>query len=420
MAANQDARDGVPTESMDEFMTRRQQEAAARGGRAGAAAYRAYGQAIRAGQTLALSQPSDVLAFGARLSPTNTGSIFAADSANSSSQPGSPSASLDLAQRVREATLQADTAVRAAANILTFGGADRLAAAGDALLQPGGLAGWRQRYDADLAQEQARNGYDASHRQVARTMGFGGGTVLGLAVMGPMEGALAAVPRLSGAAALTGREAAGILGAGGAAGLGMQTLSDMAGGRRWSLGDNLGAVVGGAAGAAALPLGPARAGAIDGSVTSAAQDLFNRRPMSEERAGESALVGNLFGGFAGIAGRAWSNSLSPKAKGLLGEVLGDARSTINGQRRARGPKTRDYPQEGNAKDYWYPDGRSGQLRFEDKFGVDPRLSRNQKFARGVLGSNFQLNSFVPADVGKIAGMPAGAVAPQVIDQGRRP
>jgi hypothetical protein len=419
MAGDLAAQDDVSTESMDEFVARRRREAAARAGQA-AAAYQAYGQAIRAGEALDLSQPSDLAAFGARSSPTTTGPVSAIDNANCSNQQGSTPAPQNFIQAAHEAALQADTVARAAANILTFGAADHLAATTDALFQPGGLSGWGQRYDADLAQEQARNRYDASHRQAAQTIGVGGGTALGLGVMGPMEGALAAVPRLPGAAALTGREAASILGAGGITGLGMQALSDLAKGQHYrsSLGDKLGATVGGVAGAVALPFGPARAGAVGASVTSAAQDLFNSRPVSVEQAGENALAGNLFGGLMGVSGRAWSNNLPFQSKGVLGEVLGDVRSTANGQRRTGTSKSRARIKYSNGK-YWYPDGRREDLMFEDKFGVLPPLSDNQKLAQTTLGPNFHLNSFVPADVGKIFGLPAGMMAPEVVDQRRR-
>jgi hypothetical protein len=38
----------------------------------------------------------------------------------------------------------------------------------------------------------------------------------------------------------------------------------------------------------------------------------------------------------------------------------------------------------------------------------------------VFRNRLQLNSFVPADVGKILGLPASMTAPQMINQGRRP
>jgi len=100
------------------------------------------------------------------------------------------------ADGLREAALQADTAIRAATNVLTFGGADHFAAGMDALLEPGGIGGWRQRYDANIAEEDARNHYDTSHRAVAQTAGQIGGTVLGLGLGGAGRGAIAVAPRL--------------------------------------------------------------------------------------------------------------------------------------------------------------------------------------------------------------------------------
>jgi len=318
--------------------------------------------------------------------------------------------------RLREAALQADTAFRAAANVLTFGGIDHFAAGMDALLEPGGVEGWRQRYDANMAGENARNRYDASHRAIAQATGQVGGTAMGLGLVGPARGAVAMAPRLPGAATLSSREAAGLLTAGAATGLGMQAASDIATGQRSTMGDNAGAALGGVAGAAALPFGPGRAGAVDGWMTSAAQDLFNGRPLSLDRAGESAVAGNALGGLAARFGTDASNSLSSRAKGRLGEFMGDVRSTVNGQRREWAPKSRDYLPD---RSYWYPDGRSGLTRFEDKFGYSAELSPDQMRAQLVLGPDFQLYHFTPDDVGRLLSVPASATAPHMIDDRTR-
>lgn len=318
-----------------------------------------------------------------------------------------------------EAVLQADTAIRAAANVVTLGGADHFAAGMDALLEPGGIDGWRQRYDRNLAEEKARNRYDASHRRAAQVIGQVVGTALGVGLAGPARGAGSIVPRIPGAAMLSGRETTALLAGGGATGLGVQTLSDVGSGRRSSAGDFGGAAFGGIAGAATLPLGPGRAGAVDGWVTSAAQDVFNGRPLSLKRAGESAIAGNLLGGLAGRAGRGASDSLRRGAKGRLGEAMGDVRSTINGNRRELTPKSRDGLADGS---YWYPDGRSGSLRFEDKFGYRAELSPNQVRAQSELGPDFQLYHFTPDDVGRLLSVPASATAPYWVNDrlhGRR-
>jgi hypothetical protein len=309
-----------------------------------------------------------------------------------------------------EAVLQADAAFRAAANTLTLGGADHFAAGMDALLEPGGIGGWRQRYQENIAEEDARNRYDALHRPVAQAAGQIVGTAMALA-----RGAVVA-PRLPGAATLSGREAAGLLTAGAATGLGAQAVSDIVSGRQSTMGDNAAAALGGVAGAGALPLGPRRAGAVDGWVTSAAQDVFNGRPLSFERAGESAVAGNALGGLAARFGTDVSSGLSPRAKGRLGEFMGEVRSTVNGQRREWAPKSRDYLPDGS---YWYPDGRSGSTRFEDKFGYGAELSPNQARAQYMLGPDFQLYRFTPDDVGRLVSLPASATAPYVIEERAR-
>ncbi len=324
-----------------------------------------------------------------------------------------PSGPMDVGSGLREAVLQADTAVRGAANLLTFGGADHLAAGLDASIHPGGLAEWRRRYDVEIGRERARNTYDASHRAIAHGVGQLGGTALGLGLVGPMEGALATAPRLAGAAPVTAREGTALLALGAGTGVGMQMISDSAaGGRRSSWGDDVGAALGGVAGVGTLPLGPARAGAIDAAVASAAQDLLNGRPISLEQFGRSAIAGKILGGLAGIAGRTRSNALPTAAKGRLGELLGEVRSRLDLKPRDWTPKSRDPLSKG----HWYPDGRSGSLRLEDKFGIGARLSPSQIRAQAELGPNFQLNHFTPADIGKLFGVPAGAAAPHVANR----
>jgi hypothetical protein len=86
-----------------------------------------------------------------------------------------------LSDRLREAALQADTVARHASNLLSFGLADKVEAAGDALFEqnPGD---WLQRFKAALKDQATRNLYDASHRQFAGLVGDGVG--IGLATYG--------------------------------------------------------------------------------------------------------------------------------------------------------------------------------------------------------------------------------------------
>lgn len=307
---------------------------------------------------------------------------------------------------LHEALLQADTAVRSAANLLTFGWADNAEAAADALAE-GGAGGWRQRYNVELAKQHARDAYDTGHRRVAQLVGDAAGLGLSVAAA-PVKGVVAAA-RLPGAVGMTGRDAAAILGAGGLSGITGQRMADLATGQRSSWQDDLGAVTGGVVGAGALALGPQRAGAISGAVTSATQDLLNGRPLSWEDAGKGAMAGGLLGRAAGSAGQQWSGNLTRAAKGRLGEALGDIRSTVNGLPRDLARKSADKI-AGTSK-WWFPDGKSGDVRFEDKFGTKAKLSTNQKMARAALGHNFWLNHFLPEDVGKAASVPAVALRP---------
>jgi hypothetical protein len=87
----------------------------------------------------------------------------------------------------------------------------------DALVS-GGLDHWRQHYDANLAQEQARDRYDAANRPTAQKIGQVGGTAAGLALVGRADGAASISARLPGAATLTGREGAALLAGGGGPG----------------------------------------------------------------------------------------------------------------------------------------------------------------------------------------------------------
>jgi hypothetical protein len=329
-----------------------------------------------------------------------------------------------LTGALRETGLQADTAVRAAANVLLLGKADTLAAGLDTLIP----MPWarRQNFDANRADEAARTRYDAMHRQVAQTVGQVAATALPVAAAGRARSGVAIAARLPGAAQLTAREGAAILGLGGATGAVTQHYSDVLGGQQPDWRNEVGAAMGGTAGAAALPLGPARAGAFDSAVTSTAQDLLNGRSVSFDRLGQSAVAGNLFGGVAGAVGRNESNALSMADKGKLGEMLGAIRSEINGQPRAPIPKKRvNIPGTGK---YIYPDWNpNGEITsnddlkfplYEDKFGYHARLTRNQLMAQQAFGPKFQIYHFTPDDVAGIVSVPAGAVAPQVIPANR--
>lgn len=108
-------------------------------------------------------------------------------------QPGDASQNSAL-DGLKEAGLQADTFVRNAANVATFGLADKAEAAADALFDhtPGD---WLQHYKASLNDQVARTLYDSSHRPIAQTAGRIAGVGLAAADAAALgENASAALP----------------------------------------------------------------------------------------------------------------------------------------------------------------------------------------------------------------------------------
>jgi hypothetical protein len=141
-------------------------------------------------------------------------------------------------------------------------------------------------------------------------------------------------------------------------------------------------------------------------LTSIVQDALNGRPIDWQQASQAATSGQIGAALGSDAGRNWSDGLPPVAKGELGEVLGDARSTINGMRRDWTGKTKD-PLPGRS--YWVPDGRSGPIRFEDKFGYGATLSDRQILAQSHLGDDFVLYHHTPDDVARLFAVPGSSI-----------
>lgn len=308
-----------------------------------------------------------------------------------------------LTGALREGVLQADTAARSAANTFTFGGADSLAAGLDALVPSD--KGIGERYEANLAAEQARNDYDALHRPLARQVGMGAATALALfGEPGPAAAKLFAAVRPTAAkrlttVALSGRDTAAILGGGAASGLALQNLSDVAAHKPGDWRDNLGAMAGGLAGAAALGFTPGRAAAIGSATTTAVQDLLHRRGVSLEDLSRSAVAGRAVGALAAKTGAQLSQSLTKQAKGRLGEALGTVRSAINRMEREPGPKQLVKPDP--ARRGTVPDGHHGDILFEDKFGLKAALRKGQRIAQSILGPNYIVYHWLPEDIGRI-------------------
>lgn len=213
---------------------------------------------------------------------------------------------------------------------------------------------------------------------------------------------------------LSGRDTAAILGGGALSGLALQNLSDFAAHRPSDWRDNIGAVAGGLAGAAAFRLDPGRAAAIGSATTTAVQDALHKRGISLEDLSRSAMVARGVGALAAKTGTELSQSLTKEAKGPLGEALGTVRSAISRMEREPGPKRLFKPVPG--KPGAYPDGRSGNKLFEDKFGPTAVLRAGQLIAQSVLGPNYIVYHWLPEDVGKILSQPLASLAPQLVNR----
>jgi hypothetical protein len=135
--------------------------------------------------------------------------------------------------------------------------------------------------------------------------------------------------------------------------------------------------------------------------------------VSLEDLSRSAVAGRAVGALAGKTGTELSQSLTKQAKGRLGEALGAVRSAVNRMEREPGPKQlfkSDPAQPGT-----YADGRSGDILFEDKFGLKAALSKGQRIAQSVLGPNYIVYHWLPEDVGKILATPLSGLGSALVN-----
>jgi hypothetical protein len=306
-----------------------------------------------------------------------------------------------------EPIAQANAAIRAIANTATQDQADRVAAGMDALLQPGGIRGLPQRYQINLAQERETDRYNSRYRGIADKVGIATGVGLELAMLargGTPFGVTKAAPMV-GAAGLSGKEVLAGMTGGAAANVGAQYATDALIHHKTTMGDTFGAALGGAAGGGVGFLGPKRSGAVNGFVTSVAQDFGNHRPVSMERAGQAGTAGGWLAGRTAQKTAELVHALPMVPKGKLGEMLGPVRSLANGYlvdtRKRLIPVT--------SKLRTIPDAVAGKVHFEYKLGVQKVLRGGQRANQLKKGKDFILYHFRPEDFGKLAGVPAGVL-----------
>ena len=327
--------------------------------------------------------------------------------------------------------MQADTFVRGAADVLTFGKADEIAAG---LNAAGATAlskmtpttnddrSFRENFAAELAGEQGRDAFDKTHRSTARSGGQVAGMGLGLAA-GNMGSGAAIVRALPNGArivrnaqpvqrlGLDMRGATRLSAIGGATmGGGGQLAADMSRGELSGARDYGAAMLAGGVGAGAGRFGGLKAAAsATGAVTPLAQSLASGEVSNAAALIDSATHG-AFGGL--VAGRAaaglgtyGSSALSPKWKGRLGEGLSYVKSVA---RDGRAPATQVEREFGGRRTIADQELLDGLL--EAKFGRWAKLSAGQKAALSILGPKYIIDHFLPRDVGRIAGIGAAVGA----------
>ena len=397
MAGGQSAsrRANVPN-SIGDWMRQRNEDIRRLGAEADAKGREVWNTATRTGENLAAKTPSDVAAMGARM---------LAQRQAPAAHPGAPARPPITIPRhaLEDARDQVLAGARGAGDSLPFSIADRGSAAVKAALDARHGADFGKAYTRRMAEERASDQYDSAHYGAARMVGQVAGTAAQIAALGPAEGLLTGGVRMAEATPLLARELGVLGGVGGATGVAGQVVSDRASHRQGTLGDYAGAALGGAVGSLASTRGRGGlAGAAAGATTSVAQDLFNGRAPSFDRAQQAAVDGGALGLGGGVAGRAVSNRVPMKVKEGLGEMASRIRTMARGDSTTfEGKFAQRLPGGG----YTIPDQRTylGEV-VESKFGRAASLSKRQRQAYAEL-PNYRVDHSLPRDVGVAFGFP---------------
>jgi hypothetical protein len=267
-------------------------------------------------------------------------------------------------------------------------------------------------FNRQLALERYWDRYDETVHPTARKIGKWTGTAVQMAAL-PAEGLLVkGGTRLAEAAPLLLREQAVMGGTAGGLSAASRGVTDYLQGKRSSAAEYAGDFVGGATDALLSRYGyGGAAGAAGGATGAAAADLFRGQMPSIENMRRGAVDGGFLALPAGMLGRSWSNGLSIRQKGVLGENLSLARTVARGDLPQLGPK-RAVQVSGRKT---FPDHRTllGKL-VEAKFGPKAKLSQNQTIALNQLGPDrFRVDAFLPRDVGVLTAYPAAVFGSQL-------
>lgn len=349
-----------------------------------------------------------------------------------------------------------DAGLNGAVDAATLGLANRATAA----MQSGVGDGWLERFESNLAREDARDRYDAEHHRGSRVAGEILGTVgsivitggAGALAQGGLRGAqigarvlpqalrLAAPAKrmapLTSKAKGFGRDAllqrfgpqAAIGGAGSAVSVSGQVVADGLAGRVSRPEDLAGSAAGGFAGAlTTLYGGPVRGAAAEAATTHRVRSMLTGEPIRSEAALTDAAVGGLIGRYGHVVGEKWADNLafskSAKApgdfisKGELGEVMSRSLSRMRGlpvTHVGKGWRTSDGSMT-------FTDHRTGPNQIvEAKMGNSHKdISKNQKKARDQLGDDYRVDHFLTDDIGKAYGGALALLFPAAPTESRR-
>lgn len=307
----------------------------------------------------------------------------------------------------------------------TFGAGDQASA-----LVHAGLPGdghWSDRYHEQMEVLRAQDAYDQARYPMTRTAGqVAGAVATAFTPVGVEAAALKTASYFPKAARFVKGAAAtkrikplarGVLdharwsgiaaGAGGAAGVTGQAVSDIVSQRKSGLSSYGASAVGGAVDSVGtIYFGPARGGALGGAVGSAADDAFNGRMPSLVRMSEGAAAGSVVGKTAGALGTLGIhtlpglNNVKGLRKGTVGDALSEMRSRLEGEGVARRQRNVELTKGYTRADHLTKTGRP----VEAKFGFEADLSPAQILARKEL-PEYRIDHFLPEDIGKLLALP---------------
>ena len=407
--------------SANDWIAERSREAARSAHELEAAGRKAWNEATRTGQNVQAATTAQLRALGAQVLAGEQAAKQAVARTVAATKKTSAQLGQGLAKTTKEISPVLWDNGRAfgsgLVDAITFDLADPAGSVGGAAWDKLHGKSFADSYKARMAAKAAQDTYDREHYGIARGVGEVGGTALALLGAAPLEGwALSA--RIAETTPLILREYAALTGAGAAAGVGGQVISDVGRGRPGSPGDYAGAAVGGAVGGALAPGGRAVvSGAAMGAATSLAQDAFNGRLDSGwfDRTMSGARVGGAFGAVGGRFGRQEAQALPGQIKGpaveqtskeLLGEDFSKLRTWARGEKTIpMKKKTRQVVSGGHTK----PDQRTmlngvEKDLVESKFGKSARLKKRQREAYAEL-PNYRVDHTLPQDVGVLQGVP---------------